>query len=529
MTTEDKEKYYQILKSELESPNLYGYVKDNLKNKQGCFVEVWNDRVQKILSIIEYVKKNPEKYKEHYEKWAREQNEKIEVETDIKTDEIKKVIVEFYDKRDLAKKVLEKQPFYYDESRLWWFWDKELTCWKLTDETNILNVIGDISLANTISSKDKIEILEALRQEARKKKPKPIKESWIQFKGEIIDIKTGDIFEATPEYFTVNPIPWELDKDCFEDTPNMDKIFGEWVGEENIKTLYEILAYSMIPSYPIHRIFCFIGAGLNGKSCFLNLLRKFIGIDNICSTELDALLNSRFEKTRLHKKLACIMGETNFNEIKQTSMLKKLTGQDLIGFEYKNKNLFDEINYAKILIATNNLPETNDKTIGFYRRWMIIDFPNQFSEKTDILATIPDEEYKSLALKCCSILNDLLKKREFTNEGSIEERTKRYEDKSNPMAKFIKEFCDTKNPNGYIFTFEFEKKFNEWCRENRYRTFSDNSIAKKLNELGMEKGRKQTDFLIAGETKFLRCWFGIEWKENKTKVITNLSNLTSYS
>ncbi len=87
----------------------------------------------------------------------------------------------------------------------------------------------------------------------------------------------------------------------------MDRIFEEWVGKKNIQQLYEILAYSLIPDYPIHRIFCFIGSGLNGKSCFLNLLRKFIGTKNCCSTELDTLISSRFEVTRLHKKLVCQM------------------------------------------------------------------------------------------------------------------------------------------------------------------------------------------------------------------------------
>jgi len=115
----------------------------------------------------------------------------------------------------------------------------------------------------------------------------------------------------------------------------------------NIQTLYEILAYCLIPDYPIHRIFCFIGAGMNGKSCFLNLLRKFVGSSNCCSTELDTLLQSRFEVTRLHKKLVCQMGETNFSEMNKTSVLKKLSGGDLIGFEYKNKDPFEEINYAK--------------------------------------------------------------------------------------------------------------------------------------------------------------------------------------
>ncbi|KKK82765.1 hypothetical protein LCGC14_2800130, partial [marine sediment metagenome] len=46
--------------------------------------------------------------------------------------------------------------------------------------------------------------------------------------------------------------------------------------------------------------------------------------------------------------------------------------------EFKGKDIFDFRNYAKLIMATNSLPPTGDKTEGFYRRWKIIDFPKQF-------------------------------------------------------------------------------------------------------------------------------------------------------
>ena len=335
-----------------------------------------------------------------------------------------KAIKIFIDKSDLAKQFLEIQPLYYDKSKIWWAWQDKQTKWMLIDETDILNMIkNNTDRLNTTSSRQKQEILESLRQESRLQQPQEIKKSWIQFKDVIIDLETEETKIATARYFAVNPIPWRLGKTI--ETPIMDRLFIDWVGEDNIKTLYQILAYCCLPDYPIHRIFCFIGGGCNGKSQFLKLLRKFIGGYNCTSTELDILLNSRFEKTRLYKKLVCQMGETNFNEMSQTSLLKKLSGGDLIGFEFKNKDPFDAENYAKILIATNTLPTTTDKTLGFYRRWMIIDFPNQFSEKTDILLTIPKEEYENLATNCVITLKELLEKRQFHNEGTIEERMKK--------------------------------------------------------------------------------------------------------
>ena len=411
-------------------------------------------------------------------------------------------------KKQIAEEIINLQPVYYDTARNWWLWNYMKWKWERVDETDILNAIDRQANINTINSRERNEMLEALKQVSRLDKPAPVNPHCIQFKDTLFNIKTGERQKANRFFFVTNPIPWELDENDFELTPNMDRIFAEWVGKENVRKLYEILAYCMIPDYPIHRIFCFIGSGMNGKSKFLELLRRFIGQENCCSTELDSLLTSRFEVTRLHKKLICQMGETNFNEMSKTSMLKKLSGGDLIGFEYKGKDCFEDVNYAKLIIATNNLPATTDKTIGFYRRWMIIDFPNQFSEAKDILAEIPEEEYRALALKCCIILKELLEKRAFDNEGSIEDRMKKYEDHSNPLEKFIKENVE-EDVRGHVWKFEFEEKLNAWCRDNRLRELSDVAIGKKMKEAGVTQ-----QLLVNHETgKQWRAWVGIKLKE----------------
>lgn len=426
-------------------------------------------------------------------------------------EEVVKMFLDFHNKLNLARQFIEKFPLYYDKANLWWVWNNKRKCWELTDEIDILNMLVKISDHITVTkTSEKNEILNALKQVARENKPKDVKNTWIQFNDEIVDLETGERNSATKEYFVTNPIPYNLGKS--DSTPNMDRIFTEWVGKDHVKTLYQILAYCLLRDYPLHRIFCFIGAGMNGKSCYLRLLKKFIGNENVCSTELDTLMTSRFEVTKLHKKLVCQMGETNFNEMSKTSILKKLTGQDTIGFEYKNKTPFDDINYAKIIISTNNLPTTTDKTIGFYRRWLIIDFPNQFSEQKDILADIPEEEYENLGVKCIEILYQLLQIKAFHNEGSVEERMKKYEDHSDPMEKFIKEYTE-EEANGHIWKFEFEKRLNEWCKDNRHRAMSEVAIGKKMKEKGIIQNQLMSDWLIEGSHKQLRAWIGIKWKE----------------
>ncbi len=436
---------------------------------------------------------------------------------------------EFFTRKGQAKQFGKIQPLFYDKSGNFWLWNSELKCWERVDDVDVLNMIDERTGKDVISSKARTEILNSLKQEGRKRIPKPIKKTWIQFKDVFYDIKTGEEIEAIPDYFATNPIPYELHKKKYRETPTIDKIFEEWVGKNKIQTLYEIISYCLLPDYPIHRLFCFIGEGMNGKTCFLRLLRKFIGEKNITSTELDTLLNSRFEVTRLYKKLVCVMGETNFAEINKTSIIKKLTGQDVVGFEYKNKDLFDDVNYAKVIIATNNLPATTDKTIGFYRRWLIIDFPNRFSEEQDILKTIPEEEYQCLALKCAMILKDLLGKRKFHNEGTVEERMRKYEDMSNPFEKFWKDNIE-ENGNSFIWKHEFRDRLKDWCREHRFRELTDHNISKEMKIRHIETQQRTADFPDKyGNRPKWRSWTGINWKTTPMEQESQLSQDISTS
>lgn len=404
----------------------------------------------------------------------------------------------------------EKQPFFYDKSKQFWVWKQNKWC--LSDDIDMLNEIDNsVKLSgSTCSQSMKTAYLNAFKKIGRKKIPENLPPQWIQFNNTIIDLETGQKMPVTPKYFFCNPIPWELGET--EETPTIDTLFKEWAGEDK-ELLYEIMAYSMIPDYPIHRLFCFIGSGLNGKSTYLELLKRFVGVGNCTSTELDDLINRTFEITKLHKKLVCIMGETNFAEMSKTSKIKKLTGGDMIGFEYKNKTPFDDKNYAKIIIATNNLPSTTDKTDGFYRRWVIVDFANRFSEKRDVLGEIPDEEYPNLALKCVNVLKRLLSKREFAGEGSIEERRAKYEEKSNPFEKFWKENIADDCFDDYITKRQFKKQLDVWCKDHRFREINDRVIAKFMIDKGIEGKRVSLGWKNDhGEEARGMAWVGIKWK-----------------
>lgn len=394
--------------------------------------------------------------------------------------------------RENAAKFWNIQKFFYDENRTFFLWNKENYKWVSVDEIDMMNAVDkSIKMSGeTINSQIKGNYLEAFKRIGREKTPIPPENSWVQFKDTIIDVLTGETKPATSDYFITNPIPWNIGES--EDTPMIDKFLHEWVVKEGlqdesyVRTMYEILAYCMLYKQFLQRMIALTGSGSNGKGCFLRLIRKFLGEDNVSTSELRTLSDNNFETAALYKKLVCLMGEVDAYDMSNTKLLKKLTGEDLIRYEFKGKNQFSAESYTTCVIATNSLPVTPDKSIGFYRRWLIVDFPHTFAVGPDIIELIPEIEYSNLAKKSIRIAKELWTNYKFTNEGDIHQRTERYERRSNPIEHFIKEYCNS-NPDYSVPFSNFMTKFNNYLKSQNLRSMNANQLGRALKREGFEK------------------------------------------
>lgn len=436
-----------------------------------------------------------------------------------------RVIAGSLDFIELAKEfITEIHPIYYDEARIWWVWNISKCVWEMKDETAIIGLImKELNYNSIIKPAIKNQLLTAFEVESRFHAPIEPPLNYIQFGRNYTDIDTGKMFPSTPEYFNTNAIPYDMGDS--EETPTMDRFFREWMTNEGdteaiiqkkILKLYEIIAYACYRGYPLARIFCFVGAGANGKSTYLKMIRKFLGAENCANADLDALTDgsNRFATTALFKKLVCTMGETNFGTMRRTNKLKEITGGDLIGMEFKGKNSFNTVNYATIIIATNSLPQTTDKTIGFYRRWDITDFKNLFINEREILDDIPEQEYNNLARKITILLRTILRAGKFSGELTIQQKKEMYEDRSDPLQKFIKEHID-ESVNSYIFKWEFEERFGEWCKSNGLRILGKFEISNRIKENYHWDTNKKRYTEFDGTERNVWCWLDVKWRKKQ--------------
>jgi P4 family phage/plasmid primase-like protien len=415
-----------------------------------------------------------------------------------------------------VEEYVKENKIIYDKNGLFWEWTSKEYRYTMTDEINLLNGIRENMNIDTVDSKKKNEIISALKQVGRKQNPKPKPKAWIQFKEDLLDFKTGKRYRASPEYFLTNPIPHKLgnSKEC----PTILRLFKEWVVKEGIqdeswvKTLIEATAYGFSDELFMQRWFALTGAGMNGKGTWERFMQYLIGKENCVAINLKKLSNNNFALSSIYKKPVAFAGEVSYSDLTNTNTIKTLTGEDLIEFEFKGKGSFSDESITTIYVLTNTLPNTPDKSVGFYRRVQNIDFPNQFDIKPDLLAEIPEEEYENFCLLCVETLQELYKTKRFTNEGTISDREKRYEDKSNPMPRFIEENCQEELSSA-ISLQVFTEKFNEWLKNQRLRILNTHQVGAMLRTEGYQIGNKKVKGLN-GDTS-VRSVYNLIFRDNK--------------
>lgn len=389
----------------------------------------------------------------------------------------------------LADVFLREQPVYYDKAGLWFIWNKTTLCWELIDETDLLNAfdMSGVGLGNT-SVRFRGQVIDAVKRRARLNQPKPFPKNWLQFGAKIVDITTHEEIDPKPYYFGMNVIPYKLGNTS--ETPHINNLFDSWVGKEWTDTLYELIAYCTYRGYPIQLCFWLVGEGRNGKSTYLQLLAHYLGKNNVCTADLHELTKNQFATFPLWKKNACIMGESKYEVMRDSSLFKRLCGGDLIRFEAKGKQPFEDYSFATLIIGANSLPTSQDESDGFHRRNFVIEFPNRFEEKgKDILAEIPEIEFQNLSRKVVDILPKLLQTGTFTNQGNIEDRKAKYNSFSNPFEIFMNWGCDISDPDAFILFGDLHSTYALWLKEHKRRVVSKAELSHVLTEIGFAVNR----------------------------------------
>lgn len=197
-----------------------------------------------------------------------------------------------------------------------------------------------------------------------------------------LDIRSSKCLEYTPDEIEFSRIPVVYDPSAY--CADLDKMLNRvFCGDREIINLFEEMLGSVLLKHNRYqKAFLFYGAGSNGKSTILDLIRTFIGPKNYSAIALERVTD-RFNTAELENKLANIGDDVDNVTLKDTGTLKKLFSGNAIMVERKGERPYTIEPYATHIYSCNAIPRSFDKSDGFYRRWMLIPFNARFSTDDD--------------------------------------------------------------------------------------------------------------------------------------------------
>ena len=187
-----------------------------------------------------------------------------------------------------------------------------------------------------------------------------------------------------------------------------------------------------------------IGPGRNGKSVLIKLIEALVGQENVSHASLQELLGDRFAGADLSCKLVNTYAYLEADKLINTGRFKTLVSGDSIRVQKKHQYAFSFRNYAKLIFSTNKIPESEDRSYAYYRRWVILSFDRVFEGQDEDTGLI---KKLTTAHDLSGLLNLALKGlKKLTKEGgfkdvSVEKTKQQYEHNACIVRQFIDEQC----------------------------------------------------------------------------------------
>jgi putative DNA primase/helicase len=263
----------------------------------------------------------------------------------------------------------------------------------------------------------------------------------INMKNGLYDIRDGKLKPHSPTYLSRKQKPFSFNPLA------SPKYFGKFLGQvlypNEIRTAVEAMAYTLCATNLFEVLFIFHGIGANGKSVLLGVITSLHGEENVSNVPLSSMINNRFALADLENKDLNVDTEMVGSSYAGI-ILKRLTGKHSIRIERKNQNAYDTTIHAKLIFSANTIPKSDDTSDGYYRRHVILSFPNQFidgKEDPHMLEKLTTEdELAGIFNVLIPVLRRLLKSSGiFINQKNIAERRLQYERAMDSVQAFLSE------------------------------------------------------------------------------------------
>jgi putative DNA primase/helicase len=298
----------------------------------------------------------------------------------------------------------------------------------------------------------------------------------------ILNLDTLTVTEHTPDVRFTMQLPVEYDETAT--CPRFEKFLEEILPDPDARKTVAMMAGSIFePGQKRQLAFMLYGAGCNGKSTLLGALKDLLGRENVSTETLQSLSGSHFAAADLWGRLANICDDIPRRAIRDTSAFKMATGGSLMRGERKFQHPFSFVNTAKLLFSCNTLPQVDDPTSAFWRRWKVIEFPVSFigREDRDLPEKLRDELPGILNWAIAGV-KMLHKEGGFPFSSTLEAVQEQWQNEADSLRWFVKS-CVLKDKDGWVPKYDFYNAYAAFADENDAPAKTPEQVGRQLPAL----------------------------------------------
>jgi len=330
----------------------------------------------------------------------------------------------------------------------------------------------------------------------------------IGFNNGVFDTMTMEFRQGQPEDYVSFSTKLDYDDNkpytAFECWAEIDKFMREVLPDQTVRNYFvHHLSTCLSGGNEAQKFHILTGSGSNGKSMLMNLMSTAMG-DYTCKAPISLLTQGRNKSAAAAPELVRMKGRRfvtmqepdeevplNTGLMKELASCEKITCRDLY---QGSKQMIDFDIQARFHLACNEKPKINATDGGTWRRLCVVGFTSKFVADPKLPNEKPIDE--SLVAKMVSTewatcfisyLIAVYKEgngwRKIVPPAKVMEYTNEYQEESDVIARFIREFVHPLEPGAEVepvTTGTMNRQLKEWKQNNEIFKGSPAELKKRM-------------------------------------------------
>lgn len=309
-----------------------------------------------------------------------------------------------------------------------------------------------------------------------------------------IDLRTGKLHAHRREDLITKlvPITYDIEARCDRWEAFLSRILNG--NHELIAFLQRALGYSLTGLTTEQCLFFLYGSGSNGKSTFLELLRDLLG-DYSTQADFTTFLERkgdgpRNDIARLYGARAVTSSEVGEGKRLNESLVKTLTGGDVVAARYLYTETFEFQPAFKLWLAANHRPIIRGTDFAIWRRIRLIPFTVQIpAEEQDrgLKDALRAELPGILAWAVAGCL--LWQRNGLGTPLEVSAATDQYRRESDTLGAFLEDCCELGETHAEPAS-ELYAAYKKWASEGGEYELPQTRFGRELEERGFSAEKR---------------------------------------